>query len=110
MKYIGAILLWIISIICFVISYRQFTQKGFLLNNAYIYASQKDKENINKKPYYKQSGFVFMLIGMIFVIDGIEIILKTDYLFLFVTLIIVIMIIYVIISSIKIEKNNRSEK
>ena len=110
MEYIGASLLWIIAIICFVISYKQFRQKGFLFNNAYMYATLKNKESMNKKPYYRQSGFVFMFIGMIFVIDGIEIVLKTDYLFLLVIGIIVVMIIYVIISSIRIEKNNRSDK
>lgn len=110
MEYIGAGILCIIAIICFIVSYRQFRQKGFLFNNAYMYASLKDKESMNKKPYYRQSGFVFMFIGIIFVIDAIEIILKTNFLFYFVIGIMVIMMIYVIVSSILIEKNNRSDK
>lgn len=35
---IGAIVLGVIAIGCFIISYLQFNEKGFLFNNAYLYA------------------------------------------------------------------------
>lgn len=72
---VGAIVLGVIAIICFVFSYLQFNEKGFLFNNAYIYASKQERKNMDKKPYYKQSGIVFLLIGIIFLINIIDIIL-----------------------------------
>ena len=75
-KIIGAIVLGIIAIVCFVISFLQFNEKGFLFNNAYIGASKQDRETMNKKPHYKQSGVVFALIGIIFLINAIEMILQ----------------------------------
>ena len=36
-----------------------FAERGFLLNNAYIYASLKERENMDKKPYSRQSAIVF---------------------------------------------------
>ena len=36
---IGVIALGLVAVACFVESYFQFKEKGFLFNNAYIYAS-----------------------------------------------------------------------
>ena len=56
---IGAIVLGIVAIVCYVFSYLQFNEKGFLFNNAYIYASKEERKVMDKKPHYKQSGIVF---------------------------------------------------
>ena len=92
---------------CFVFSYLQFNEKGFLFNNAYIYASKEERKLMDKKPHYKQSGIVFLMIGIIFAINAIDMILKTGWLFYVVMFIAVIAIIYAIASSIIIEKNKR---
>lgn len=104
---IGAIGLGIVAIMCFVFSYLQFNEKGFLFNNAYIYASKEERKLMDKKPHYKQSGIVFLMIGIIFAINAIDMILKTGWLFYVVMFIAVIAIIYAIASSIIIEKNKR---
>ena len=104
---IGAIGLGIVAIMCFVFSYLQFNEKGFLFNNAYIYASKEERKLMDKKPHYKQSGIVFLMIGIIFAINAIDMILKTGWLFYLVMFIAVIAIIYAIASSIIIEKNKR---
>lgn len=39
---IGAVISGIIAVVCFVISYLQFREKGFLFNNAYIYATKQE--------------------------------------------------------------------
>ena len=70
---IGAIILGAISLACFIFSYMQFHEKGFLFNNAYIYASKEERETMNKKPHYKQSGIVFALIGVIFLINAVDV-------------------------------------
>lgn len=104
---IGAIVLVAISIICFVFSYLQFNEKGFLLNNAYIYASKQERKNMDKKPHYKQSGIVFLLIGTIFLINAVDIILQTGWLFYLVICIAIITIVYAIVSSVIIEKRKK---
>ena len=104
---IGPIVLGIMSIACFVLSYLQFNEKGFLFNNAYIYASKQEREVMDKKPHYRQSGIVFLLLGIIFAINAVDVILKTGWLFYIVIVIAVIAIIYAIASSVIIEKNKK---
>ena len=43
---IGAIILGIIAVACFVISYLQFNEQGVLFNNAYIFASKQERETM----------------------------------------------------------------
>lgn len=104
---IGAIVLGVIAIICFVFSYLQFNEKGFLFNNAYIYASKQERKTMDKKPHYKQSGIVFVLIGIIFLINAIDMILQTGWLFYLVIGIAIVAIVYAIVSSVMIEKRQK---
>lgn len=106
-KIIGAIVLGVIAIICFVVSYLQFKEKGFLFNNAYIYASRQERENMDKKPHYKQSGTVFALIGIIFLINTVDMILQTGWMFYLVIGIAIAAIVYAIVSSVAIEKQRK---
>lgn len=100
------IILLVISISGFIISGFQFKEKGFLFNNAYLYASKQERETMNKKPHYRQSGIVFLLIGIIFLFNAIEIIIDSGWLFWGSMLFVAISIVYAIISSINIEKKN----
>ena len=97
---VGAIISGIVAIVCLVISYLQFNEKGFLFNNAYIYASKQERETMDKKPHYKQSGIVFLMIGIIFLINVAEMILETGWLFYLVIVVAIIVIAYAIISSV----------
>lgn len=98
------VFLLLISIGAFVISYFQSKEKGFLFNNAYIYATKAEREKLDKKPHYKQSATVFLLIGLMFMINAIEVYAKTGWLMGVVIVIIVILVIYAIGSSIYISK------
>ena len=104
---IGAIVLGVIAIIFFVVSYLQFNEKGFLFNNAYIYASKQERENMDKKPHYKQSGIVFALIGIILGINAVDMILQTGWLLYLVIGIAIITIVYAVVSSVVIEKQRK---
>ena len=42
--------LLIVSLLMFILSTRSYLEKGFLLNNAYIYASKKERETMKKNP------------------------------------------------------------
>lgn len=101
---IVAVVLVVFAIACFAVSWFQFREKGFLFNNAYIYASKKEREGMNKTPYYRQSGVVFIFVGLLFLVNAMELIFQTDWLIYVVIGMIVVMLTYAIISSIMIEK------
>ncbi len=106
-KIIGAIILGVIAIACFIFSCLQFQEKGFLFNNAYIYASKQERETMDKKPHYKQSGIVFVFIGIVFLINAVDIILQTGWLIFLVIGVAIVAIVYAIVSSIIIEKRKK---
>ena len=90
-------ILFLIAIGAFVMSYRSFREKGFLFNNAFIYASKQERETMEKKSYYRQSAIVFLLIGIIFLLNGVSVLLAAKWIFILVIVIAVIAIIYAII-------------
>jgi NhaP-type Na+/H+ or K+/H+ antiporter len=94
----------------FFISILSFKEKGILLNNAYLYASKREREKMNKKPYYIQSAIVFVFIGLIFLLNGLQMLFKFDWLFYIVLVMMAITVVYAIASSIVIEKNKKSSK
>ncbi len=99
-----AIVMFTIAGILILLGILSFFQRGFILNNAYIYASKEDRKTMNKKPYYRQTAIVFCLLSIVFIIIGISVILRNymiDYLQIPV---IICVIIYVAVSSIKIGK------
>ena len=105
---ITAAVLGLISLTCFIICILQFCGKGFLLNNAYLYATKEERATMNKKPYYIQSGVVFALLGVIFAVNALEAVLQTNRLFWAIIGILLCAVIYAIVSSILIEKKQKS--
>ena len=104
---VPASILFAVSIFLFFMSGRSFMEKGFLFNNAYIYASKQEREKMNKKPHYRQSAIVFLLLGLIFLLNTIAVLLKVNWIFYIVVVVVIITLIYAIVSSITIEKNNK---
>ena len=108
MEKVMTIILGILSVILFTISLLHMYEKGFLINNAYIYASKEEREKMNKKPYYRQSGIVFMFLGIISLLNAFNAELKTIGLFIAILVIVVITIVYAIVSARSIEKENNT--
>ena len=105
---------WITSIIVFVIAgvlllsgIRLFLERGFLLNNAYLYASKEERQTMNKKPYYKQSGVVFCILSVVFLVIGLSLVFQNDRLFLLEIPLLVGVIVYAIVSTVKIDKQEK---
>lgn len=67
---ITLIVILLMSLVCFFLGIRSWKQKGFLINNAYIYASQEQREKMDKRPWYRQSGVVFCGIGLMFLLTA----------------------------------------
>ena len=106
-KIITAIILGLISLLCLIFGIRQFMGIGFLLNNAYIYASKEGREKMDTKPYYRQSGIVLCLISLIFTINALDVILQTNWLIFCVLGVVICSIAYAIISTLKILKKDK---
>lgn len=104
---IVAVVLIAVSLLVFVLSIRSFLEKGFLLNNAYLYASKKEREAMNKKPYYRQSAVVFFMIGVVFLLIGVAILLDAFWITYIADAVIVLLLMYAIASSIAIEKRKK---
>ena len=98
------ILVLFIALASFVISGFQFAQKGFLFHNTSLYASKKERETMDKKPHYRQSAIVFLLLGVIFLLLAIELFCEIKWLYMIVILVVIALIIYAIASSISIER------
>ncbi len=63
-------LVFIIAAILAVVSIRNFQNKGFLFDNAYIYASKEERGKMDQKPYYRQSAIVFCILCAVFLVFG----------------------------------------
>ncbi len=90
-----------LAAVCLLISIFQFLEKGFLFNNAYIWASKSERDAMNKKPYYKQSAIAFALISALLFVMALECFLLTKWLWLAVGTLAIVVLIYVISSSLK---------
>ncbi len=102
-----ASILFAVSVFLFFMSVRSFMEKGFLFNNAYIYASKQEREKMNKKPYYRQSAIVFLLFGIVFLLLALGVLLEAYWISFVGVAVVIITLIYAIVSSITIAKNNK---
>ena len=106
-----AIVLFSFSFILLVWGVLSLFNKGFLFNNAYIYANKKEREQMNKKPYYIQTGIVFILLSIASCLEGFNALLRYDVFFVLFKIFIVVTLVFAIVSTIYIDKKiiNKSE-
>jgi len=100
-KIISAIICAVLAIISLIICVMSFKEKGFLLNNAYIWASKQERETMNKKPHYRQTAVAFTMITALFSCTAIECIVSTGWLWIVIGGISFLLLVYAIKSSIK---------
>ena len=99
----------VLAIVAFIISFFSFREKGFLFNNAYLYASKEERATMDKKPHYRQSAVIFLMIGIIFLLNAMSSFWANSwfgYMAIFVAL---IAIIYAIVSSVKIDTQKKQK-
>ena len=104
---VTAILMFVIAGILLLFSIRSFLERGFLLNNAYLYASKEERKAMNKKPYYRQTAIVFCILSAVFIVIGLSLVLQNDKIMLLEIPLILGAVIYAIASAVRI---NRVEK
>ena len=101
---ITLIIVFFIAGMLLLFSIRSFLERGFLLNNEYLFASKEERKTMNKKPYYKQSAIVFCILSAVFLVIGLSLLLQNDKCFLLEIPLIVGVIIYAIVSTVQIKK------
>ena len=106
-KVVFLISMLLFSAISFIIGFFQFREKGFLLNNAYIYASEKERSNMNKAPYYRQSAIVFFAVGIMFITSGLALIPGWNWPFPITIVLSILAIIYAIVSTVIIARKQK---
>lgn len=103
---IFGIIFLILSIGTFVISCFQFKEKGLLINNNYSPEEHEttDEGKERKKPYYRQSGFAFMLAGIVFLMLAVGVLTQWVWPAVPVVLFAIIDLVYVIVSTNQIKR------
>ena len=91
----------IMAVVFLVISVFQFNEKGPILNNSYLFASEQERKTMNKKLYYRESGFLCAVFGVIFLLFGLELLFKTGWLYYVIGAVAIIAIVYAIVSTVK---------
>ena len=104
---ISGIVCSILAIGAFVVSFRSFKEKGFLFNNAYLYASKEERATMDKKPHYRQSAIVFLMIGIIFLLNAMSSLWTNSWFSYMAIVFALIAIIYAIVSSVMIERHKK---
>lgn len=104
---IVACLFFILAIGALIISILSFYEKGFLFNNAYIYASKTERKSMDKKPYYRQSAIMFSAVALCMLLIGIAILVENAWLICIAVLLSIAALFYVIATDMKIEKQKK---
>ena len=106
---IAAILVFLLAAALLVLGVRSFREKGFLLNNAYLYASKQERETMDRKPYYRQSAIVFWLLSAVFCVIGLSTVLRNSRILLLELPFAAGAIIYAVVSSVRIAGQGTKE-
>lgn len=101
------IILMVLGVISLIISAFSFMEKGFLFNNAYIFASKEEREKMDKKPHYRQSAITFLFLGLVFVLLAIYLWVHQQWIYYAAGAVIAGMAIYAISSSVRSETRRR---
>ena len=90
-----------------ILAIRHFREKGYLLNNAYIFASREEREAMDKKPWYRQSAIVFLLLSAVFAVIGLSLMLNESKIQLLEIPLFAAVFVYAIVSTLRIEKRSK---
>ena len=104
---IALVIVFAIAGVFLLFGIRSFFERGFLLNNAYLYASKEERKTMNKKPYYRQSAIVFCVLSALFLVIGLSLVFQNDKIVLLEIPLIVGAIVYAIASTVWFNKQEK---
>jgi uncharacterized membrane protein len=102
---VSSIILGLISILLLIYSFFTSKEKGPILSNTYLWATSKEREKMDKSAEYHLVTVVFGILGMIFLLLTIRTLSSWSWINYIIGILIVIVISYAIIETIKTEKN-----
>ena len=97
---ITSIMIFALAGVLLLLGIKSFLEKGFLLNNAFIYASKEERKTMDKKPYYRQTAVVFCFLSAVFLVIGLSLVLQNDKIILLEIPLIIGVIVYAVASTI----------
>jgi len=97
-----AVIVFILAAGTFAVAVLQFLERGPLLNNAYLYASREQREQMDKKPYYRQSAIVFCMVGLIYLLIGLSLVLQNSRILFLEIPLLAGALVYAVVSTVKI--------
>ena len=100
---LGAVLFALAGVLLF-IGVRHFKEKGFLFNDAFLFASREERQAPNKKPYYRQSAIVFFFLSAMFFVLGLTFLVHNYKLGLLEIPLIAGALLFTVLSSLRINK------
>ena len=96
-----AIILVLISLGSIILGIFQLCEKGKPLNNSYLFASEQERAAMDKKPLYRQTGIVLLIVGAgLLFISVLYLILKNSWAFYLLIPVFVLAIGYSIVSEV----------
>ncbi len=101
------VLVFAMAGVCLLFGVRSFLERGFLLNNAYLYASKEERKAMNRKPYYRQSAVVFCMLSAVFLVIGLSLLFQNDRIVLLEIPLIAGAIVSAIASAVRINKQGK---
>ena len=101
---VTAVVMFVLAALLLVLGVRHFLERGYLLNNAWIYASPRERETMDKKPWFRQSAIVFCLLSAVFLIVGVSLVLQSGRLLLLELPIAAAALIYAVVSTLRINQ------
>ena len=107
---IVAIILLLVSAAAFLMSIRSFLEKGFLFNNAYLYASPEEREHMIRKPYYRQTAWVFLCLSVAFLLMGTALLTGWEWLYTGTGVCMAVAVAYAVLSAVRIEKSKKQNE
>lgn len=95
----------LMALFCLGVSLRHFARKGALWNNTWLYASEKERQQMDTASLYRQTGVVFALLCALFALLMLEGLLQTGWLRLLSALAAVATVVYAIASTVAMGKS-----
>ena len=95
----------LMALFCLGVSLRHFARKGAPWNNTWLYASEKERQQMDTAPLYRQTGVVFALLCALFALLMLEGLLQTGWLRLLSALTAVATVVYAIVSTVAMGKS-----
>lgn len=105
---IVGIVMLLLAVGALIISVYSFREKGFLFNNAYIYASKQKRERMDKRPYYYQSGVAFLGVSAALALIGLSVLLNAGWISFVGMAVALATVVYAIASETVIEKKKKN--